>query len=63
MRKVLFVVAVIFTLEILILTGISFYDLSLFREIRVCLITKAVTGLEIIIPVISSVIDAFVETK
>jgi len=63
MKKVLFVVAVIFTLEILILTGISFYDLFLFREIRVCLITKVVTGLEIIIPVIGSVIDAFVETR
>ena len=57
-KKTACIIVSLLVVETIILAGIGFYDLALFNEVRVSLITKAITGIEMLSPIVGAVIKA-----
>ncbi len=59
MNKITITCIAIFVIEMVVLTCVSFYVLALFNQVRASIIAKAVTGVDLVLPVFSSMIDAW----
>lgn len=59
-KKTAIIIVSLLVIETLTLAGIGFYDLTLFKEVRTSLFTKVLTGIEMLAPIVGSVIKAIV---
>ena len=63
MKRLLPVIAVVFTLELVVLVCTRAYGPTLFEQVRLSVITKIITGAQIISPVFVSMFDALLQMK